>query len=272
MRKKILDLIPILFLIFTYGLFAYSALAAEPAKITYTFLTPIPGLGELNVNGDTFKIYVQTAYSFIIGSVGILATVEIMWAGFKWITSQGNPGKIGEAKEVIWAAIIGLFLAFFSWIILNIINPALLTPTFPSITGIEKQNASPNPPQPTSNNGSNTTLNTGNKPDDFNMLQWTQEKTDSYFGDISGEKDLAKYRSDAFEFAASVPDPTGTDYNIIIFNPYRENLNSTDAINNFMKNNGVDLNSVNFSMKTFVGKNGYRFGYISYREKRPYEY
>ncbi|MBI5765861.1 hypothetical protein HZA71_01385, partial [Candidatus Falkowbacteria bacterium] len=52
--------------------------------------------------------YLAIWYGFIIGAVGILATVMIMWGGFKWLTSRGNATTISGAKETIWSAIIGL--------------------------------------------------------------------------------------------------------------------------------------------------------------------
>jgi len=78
--------------------------------------TTTTGLGE----------YIGLWYSFITGVVGILATIMIMWGGFKWLTSRGNSSIIGEAKEIIFSAIIGLFLALMSFSILNLINPALV--------------------------------------------------------------------------------------------------------------------------------------------------
>src|SRR3989339_1251126 len=69
--------------------------------------------------------YFQAWWSFILGSIGILAAVIIMWAGFKWITSRGNQSSISDAKDRIWSAIIGVLLAFFAVLIMGIINPRL---------------------------------------------------------------------------------------------------------------------------------------------------
>lgn len=80
---------------------------------------------------DDFGQYIQLWYGFIIGAVGIMATVMIMYAGFKWLTSRGNASVISDAKEKIFAAIIGLILVFLSWTILNLINPKLLTIKLP---------------------------------------------------------------------------------------------------------------------------------------------
>lgn len=84
-----------------------------------------------------FGQYISIWYRFIVGSVGILATVMIMWSGFKWLTSRGNTSTISQAKENIWAAIIGLLIAFLSYIILSLINPGLLNIGLPALDKIQ---------------------------------------------------------------------------------------------------------------------------------------
>ncbi len=99
-------------------------------------------IGEINnvpygPGANPLGTYVSVWYSFIIGGVGIIATVMIMWSGFKWLTSQGNSGKIGEAKEGIQSALIGLALAFLSFTILQIINPNLLSINTPGLEPVD---------------------------------------------------------------------------------------------------------------------------------------
>ena len=80
-----------------------------------------------------FEEYIQLWYSFVVGVVGILATVIIMWGGFKWLTSRGNAAAIGDAKDRIWSAVIGLVLVFLSYNLLWIINRNLLTISLPTL-------------------------------------------------------------------------------------------------------------------------------------------
>ena len=67
--------------------------------------------------------YIRTFYTFFVTSAGILATVMIMFGGYRWITAGGNSSKISEAKETIISAALGLVLALTSYVILNTINP-----------------------------------------------------------------------------------------------------------------------------------------------------
>ncbi|MDO8668705.1 MAG: pilin [Candidatus Buchananbacteria bacterium] len=80
-----------------------------------------------------FEEYFKLWYEFIVGTVGILATVIIMWGGFKWLTSRGNSAAISDAKDRIYSAIIGLFLVFLSYNILAIINPNLVSIGLPTL-------------------------------------------------------------------------------------------------------------------------------------------
>ena len=57
----------------------------------------------------------------ILGFLGILATVIILLGGFKWMTSQGNPEKVTEAKELIKNGVIGLVIIFSAFAIANFV-------------------------------------------------------------------------------------------------------------------------------------------------------
>ncbi len=71
--------------------------------------------------------YIRAIYVFAIGLVGIIATVVIMIGGLIWISSLGNANRVNDAKEWIGAALYGLALAMFSYMILFLINPDLVT-------------------------------------------------------------------------------------------------------------------------------------------------
>ncbi len=104
-------------------------LAAEQAAKPIILNVPIAGMTQVSSFGEYFK----TWYDFAIGAVGVLATVMIMWGGFKWLTSRGNSGVISESKQIIWSALIGLVLAFLSYTILYLINPRLTTIGLPTL-------------------------------------------------------------------------------------------------------------------------------------------
>lgn len=72
-------------------------------------------------------------YYFIVATAGFAAFVMLVWGGFTWLTSIGNPTRISDAKDRIFKAILGLLLILASYLILQIINPDLTTLTLPTL-------------------------------------------------------------------------------------------------------------------------------------------
>ena len=112
-----------------------NASAADPIPLEFKPQIQIPGLDyELasydsksgKMSSDLLARYIQALYSYGLGIAGIIAAIVLMAAGVLWITSAGDSGKIGQAKELIFGTLIGIVILFSSWIILNTVNPELL--------------------------------------------------------------------------------------------------------------------------------------------------
>lgn len=69
--------------------------------------------------------YLTVIYNYALRFGGIIAAVMLMAGGLLWLVSGGNPGKIGQAKNIISGSLIGLALLFSSYLILAQINPEL---------------------------------------------------------------------------------------------------------------------------------------------------
>jgi len=78
-------------------------------------------------------------YYFIVMISGFAAFLMLVWGGFQWMTSAGNPAKIGEAKDRLISAVLGLVLILASWLILNTINPELTLLKMPELQETEQQ-------------------------------------------------------------------------------------------------------------------------------------
>lgn len=84
-------------------------------------------IDELNTEeADTFAEIGQWGFNFILSTSVLAAFGVLVWAGFMWLTSAGDTTKISEAKTKIKAAIIGLLIIFFSYLIITTINPELM--------------------------------------------------------------------------------------------------------------------------------------------------
>ena len=59
--------------------------------------------------------------------IAYFAVGYIIWGGFKYIKSEGNPSKVGEAKQTILYAIIGLGLALSSTALVSFVSGSFST-------------------------------------------------------------------------------------------------------------------------------------------------
>jgi len=75
-------------------------------------------------NGDVatlacIPIVIKNVINWALIFAGVVALALVIYAGFKFVTSKGDPQGVDEAKKVLTYAIIGLLIVFFSFAILN---------------------------------------------------------------------------------------------------------------------------------------------------------
>lgn len=96
-----------------------------------------------NVTPSSFADYTNKIYQFAV-VIGIsLAVLMIIFAGYKYMTTAGDPQSLAEAKEVLLGAIVGLVLILLTRLILATIDPRLLT--FPQHAPVFSYSAAPVP-------------------------------------------------------------------------------------------------------------------------------
>lgn len=77
---------------------------------TYIFLAQVVDTESLpNVNADQDRISAALTVAFSI--TGAIALLIITLAGFKYITTQGNPQEVAKAKNAIIYALVGLVIS-----------------------------------------------------------------------------------------------------------------------------------------------------------------
>ncbi len=77
------------------------------------------GLGQ--INPDPVEV-VSIILRYLLGISGGLFLLIFIRAGYRMITSQGNPEAIKEARESITSAVVGFIFLLFSFIVLEIIG------------------------------------------------------------------------------------------------------------------------------------------------------
>lgn len=64
---------------------------------------------------------VKKIVDFIIGLIGVVAVFMVIFGGFQYTTSQGDPGKVKKAKDTILYGIVGLVVALLAFGIVNFV-------------------------------------------------------------------------------------------------------------------------------------------------------
>ena len=62
----------------------------------------------------------------VIGLVGIIFFIQMIFAGIRWMTSGGNEEKIKESKQTIKNSVIGIVITFSAFILVNFIFEQLV--------------------------------------------------------------------------------------------------------------------------------------------------
>lgn len=65
--------------------------------------------------------FVQKFYPVGLGFVGGIALITLILGGYVILTSQGNPMKVNAGKQYIFYSIIGLLLAIFGYVFIQVV-------------------------------------------------------------------------------------------------------------------------------------------------------
>jgi len=91
------------------------------------------GINDTNLNVNLGnKPLVETVSQIInvlLGLLGVVAVVIILMGGFKWMTAAGNEEKVGEAKKLLGAGIVGLVIILSAFAIASFVISNLATAT-----------------------------------------------------------------------------------------------------------------------------------------------
>lgn len=68
---------------------------------------------------------VANIIKILLGFLGTIAVVLIIYAGFLWMTAAGNPDKTKKAKDIMSAAVTGLVIILISYGITVFVTNAL---------------------------------------------------------------------------------------------------------------------------------------------------
>ncbi|MDA3802400.1 MAG: hypothetical protein PF488_00685 [Patescibacteria group bacterium] len=68
---------------------------------------------------NDFIVLAVNAAQWILGIVGSLTLIMFVYGGIMFLISGGSSDKVGQAKKIITAAVVGLLIVFGSWLIIR---------------------------------------------------------------------------------------------------------------------------------------------------------
>ena len=118
MKAKLVKKLVILatFLIVAVPVFSF-ALTASAADFGINYAQ---NLQLANTNQDPRDAAVNIV-RYLLTFLGIIAVIVILYGGFVWLTAGGNEDKVGKAKKLIVAGIIGLIVVLAAFVIVQFV-------------------------------------------------------------------------------------------------------------------------------------------------------
>ena len=111
MKKILVKLFLIIFLVFLIWPLTTSAVDSVNPLANLKGATP-----DLLQKGYIYQVTGQVVQG-VLGFIGVLFIVMIIYGGFVWMTAGGDSGKVQKAKDTIIKATIGIVIILSSYII-----------------------------------------------------------------------------------------------------------------------------------------------------------
>ena len=83
-------------------------------------------MAQTGLSREDPRIVVARIIQIALGFLGTITVVLVIYAGFLWMTSQGNSDKVDKAKKILKSAVIGLIIILSSFAIVTFIINKLL--------------------------------------------------------------------------------------------------------------------------------------------------
>jgi len=82
-----------------------------------------------NANQQSLAQMIGRGVNVVLGILGLILVILIIYAGFIWTTAQGDTKKVDKAKDMIKQAVVGLIIVFAAYaiaqfVMINLANVA----------------------------------------------------------------------------------------------------------------------------------------------------
>jgi len=134
LKKIILIFLLVAFLVLLSASFSLAQEEGKPLEVGYP---EVGGWRPETIQQAVLPQYIKYIFTFSIAIAGLVAFGALIYGGFRYITSAGAPTAQTEAKDQIFAGLIGLVILLSSYLILTTVNPQLVLLKAPKVLTIK---------------------------------------------------------------------------------------------------------------------------------------
>lgn len=120
-------LVMIAILVLPYFVFVQTSEAEEGMLDRLNTVAQTGGYVTGGGEGSGLPYVVGLIIQVVLGLLGAIFVILMVYAGYTWMTAAGNEPKIDKAKNMIQTAIIGLIIVLSSWAIWTFIFNNFIT-------------------------------------------------------------------------------------------------------------------------------------------------
>ena len=90
-------------------------------------------LEDVNANADlgseSLTDTIGSLIAALLSVLGVIFLLLIIWAGFTWMTAQGDPKKVDKAKDILITSVVGLIILLSAYAISTFVISTLADAT-----------------------------------------------------------------------------------------------------------------------------------------------
>lgn len=120
--KKVVKQLLLVSALTTLALIAFNAFGVSPVMAQAIAPEDQPGIvGQLSGGQTGLRGIALTIVNFFLTFLGLLAVVMVIYGGFMYVGSAGNPETVEKAKKILLYAAIGIIVIIVSFALVNTI-------------------------------------------------------------------------------------------------------------------------------------------------------
>lgn len=123
--------------------FVFAQTTGQPVDVWGDQITDTGGKGleafqNIGLGNKDPRAIASSVVQVMLGFLGVIAVVLILFGGFKWMTAMGNEDKVDEAKKLISYGVVGLLIVLAAFAVSVFVLNALLGSTGANSTPIQQ--------------------------------------------------------------------------------------------------------------------------------------